>query len=158
MVLTRIVLIVALVSVGFVSVAFAQDQGHGFADLYFGGTHLFKSDVPTWEFNDTEPVGGARVGFWLGRNWGLTLRGWYYQTDAKEEGGLSTGNLDFIGVALELLARWPLSDRWALYGTLGPALAVATLDRQIDPTVRGKEDARSVAAGVSGSVVWSTAS
>jgi hypothetical protein len=69
-VLARIALIVALVSGGFVpvvllpDVASAQDQGHGFA--VFGSTHLFKSDVPTWEFNDTEPVVGGRVGFWLG--------------------------------------------------------------------------------------------
>ena len=153
----RIVLIVALISVGFASVVFsphvgsAQDQGHGFADLYFGGTHLFKSDVPTWEFNDTEPVVGGRVGFWLGQHWGLTFRAWCFQTDAKEEGSLSGSDLSFVGMALELLARWPLSDRWALYGSLGPAFAVTTLDRQIDP-VRGKEDARSVAVGASTSV------
>jgi hypothetical protein len=42
------------------SEASAQDQGRGFVDLYFGGTHLFKSDVPTWEFDDTEPVVGGR--------------------------------------------------------------------------------------------------
>ena len=57
----------------------------------------------------------------LGQNWGLTLRTWYFQTDAKEEGDLSGSDLSFVGVALELLARWPVSERWALYGSLGPA-------------------------------------
>jgi hypothetical protein len=54
-------------------------------------------------------------------------------------------------VALELLARWPVRDRWALYGSLGPALAVTALDRQIDPTMRKKEEAHCVAVGASGS-------
>jgi outer membrane protein with beta-barrel domain len=155
--LVRIVLIVVFLSTGFApasllpSDASAQDQGRGFVDLYFGGSHFFKSDVPTWDFDDTEPIVGGRLGFWLGQNLGLTLRTWYLQTDAKEEGGLSGSDLSFVGVALELLARWPVSDRWALYGSLGPAFAVTTLDRQFDPAVRKKEDARSVAVGASGS-------
>jgi Outer membrane protein beta-barrel domain len=43
--------------------ASAQDRERGFVDLYLGATHLAKSDVPTWTFNDAVPVGGARVGF-----------------------------------------------------------------------------------------------
>jgi hypothetical protein len=153
-----LVIVLALVCAGLVvplspdTASAHEDRERGFADLYFGGTHLFKSDVPTWEFNDTESVVGGRVGFWLGQHWGLTFRAWYFQTDAKEEGSLSGSDLSFVGMALELLARWPVSDRWALYGSLGPAFAVTRLDRQIDPAVRNKEDARSVAVGASGSV------
>ena len=129
--------------------ASAQDRERGFVDLYLGGTHLSESDVPTWTFNDAVPVGGARFGFWLGQNWGLTFRAWHFQTDAKEDGSLSPSDLAFLGLSLELLGRWPLNDRWAVYGSLGPAVAVTTLDR-IDSATAKEEDARSVAVGASG--------
>jgi hypothetical protein len=131
----------------------AQDVERGFVDLYVGVTRAFESDVPTWKFaDDTRAVGGARFGVWLGQNWGLTLRAWYLQTDAKENDGLSPSDLAFLGISLELLGRWSLADRWALYGSLGPALVVNTLDRQLDPATGKEDDARSVAAGASGSV------
>jgi hypothetical protein len=127
----------------------AQDVERGFVDLYLGITKLFESDVPTWKFaDDARALGGARFGVWLGQNWGVTLRAWYLQTDAKEADSLSPSDLALLGISLELLGRWPLGDRWALYGSLGPALAVTTLDSET-----GKEDdARSVAAGASGAV------
>ena len=130
----------------------AQGQERGFVDLYGGATRLFEADVPTWQFADNTPVVGARVGVWLGQNWGVTLRTWYFQTDAKEEAGLSPSDLAFLGVSLELLGRWSLGERWALYGSLGPSLAVNTLDVQIDPATRREDDARSVAVGASGAV------
>jgi Outer membrane protein beta-barrel domain len=134
-------------------VSAAQDVEHGFVDVYVGVTRLFESDVPTWKFaDDARAVGGARFGVWLGQNWGVTLRTWYHQTDAREEGGLSPSDLAFLGLSLELLGRWPLGDRWALYGSLGPALVVNTLDRQIDPATGQEDDARSVAVGASGAV------
>jgi hypothetical protein len=90
-------------------VSAAQDVERGFVDVYVGVTRLFESDVPTWTFaDDARAVGGARFGVWLGPNWGLTLRTWYHETDAKEEGGLSPSDLAFLGVSLELLGRWPL--------------------------------------------------
>jgi len=150
------VLVVALVCAGIAvplspDIAPAQGRERGFVDLYLAGTRLFESDVPTWNFADWVTVGGGRFGFWLGQNWGLTFRAWYFQTDANEEGGLSPSDLGFLGMSLELLGRWPVSDRWALYGSLGPAIAVTTLDRQIDAAMRKEDDARSVAVGASAS-------
>jgi Outer membrane protein beta-barrel domain len=134
-------------------VSAAQDVERGFVDLYVGITKLFESDVPTWKFaDDARAIGGARFGVWLGQNWGVTLRAWYLETDANEKDGLSPSDLAFLGVSLELLARRPLADRWALYGSLGPALAVTTLDRQIDPATGKEDDARSVAPGASAAV------
>jgi hypothetical protein len=153
----RIMLVVALVCAASViplspdTPSAEEHQERGFVDLYFGRTRLFEFDVPTWSFADWVTVGGARFGFWLGQNWGLTFRAWYFQTDTKEDGGLSPSDLAFLGLSLELLGRWPLNDRWAVYGSLGPALAVNTLDRQMDSATGKEEDARSVAVGASAS-------
>lgn len=146
------VVLLSVVAAGLLAPVEAQGQERGFVDLYGGATRLFEADVPTWQFADTAPVIGARVGVWLGQNWGMTLRTWYFQTDAKEEGGLSPSDLAFLGVSLELLGRWSLGERWALYGSLGPSLAVNTLDVQLDPATRREDDARSVAVGASGAV------
>jgi hypothetical protein len=146
------VVLVYVVVTGPLAPGEAQGQERGFVDLYGGATRLFEADVPTWQLADTSPVVGARFGVWLGQNWAVTLRTWYFQTDAREEGGLSPSDLAFLGVSLELLGRWPLGDRWALYGSLGPSLAVNTLDVQIDRATRREDDARSVAVGASGAV------
>jgi hypothetical protein len=152
-----IVLVVALICAGIAvpllpHTAPAQERERGFIDFYLGTTSLFESDVPTWTFADSiKVVGGSRFGFWLGQNWGLTFRAWYFQSDAKEKGGLSPSDLSFLGMSLELLGRWRLTDHWALYGSLGPALAVNTLDRQVDPATRKEDDARSVGIGASAS-------
>jgi hypothetical protein len=132
--------------------AAAEKRERGFVDLYLGVTRLFESDVsseqdhtiPGWDFDDTAPVGGVRVGVWFHENWALTFRTWYQQTDAKEERS-SPSDLGYLGLALEVLARWPFTERWAVYGTLGPMLAVTTLDLVGD-------DDRSVAPGASSAV------
>jgi hypothetical protein len=129
-----------------------ESRERGFVDLYFGGTRLFESDVPTLKFADTETVSGGRVGIWLGPNWGLTFRAWYVQSDAKETNGLSPSDLAYLGMSLELLARWRFAERWALYGSAGPAIAVTTLDVQLDPVTRKEHDARSVAVGATAAV------
>lgn len=132
--------------------AVAQERERGFADVYYGMTKLFESDVSNWLFEDERGVAGLRAGMWLNdiNTVALTLRTWYFQTDAKEQRS-GPSDLAFLGVSLELLMRWPLSDRWAIYGTLGPMMAVTTLD--VSPVLRGTEDdARSVAPGASTSV------
>jgi hypothetical protein len=63
--------------------AAAEEAERGFADLYAGVVHLFESDVPGWKLEDTVGSIGARMGFWIGKNWGLTFRTWYFQTDAN---------------------------------------------------------------------------
>jgi hypothetical protein len=131
-------------------VAAAETRERGFIDLYGGAVRLWESDVPDWKFEDLTPSVGARAGIWLGDHWALTLRTWYYQTDAKQE-VTSPSDLAFLGISLELLARWRLDERWAVYGTLGPMLAITTLDLQ-SPGTRTEDDARSLAPGASGSV------
>lgn len=132
--------------------AVAQERERGFVDLYYGMTKLFESDVSNWKFEDERGVAGLRAGMWINdtNTMALTLRTWYFQTDAKEQRS-GPSDLAFLGVSLELLMRWKLSDRWAIYGTLGPAMAVTTLD--VAPALRGiEDDARSVAPGASSSV------
>lgn len=132
--------------------AVAQERERGFVDLYYGMTKLFESDVSNWKFEDERGVAGLRAGMWINdtNTMALTLRTWYFQTDAKEQRS-GPSDLAFLGVSLELLMRWKLSDRRAIYGTLGPAMAVTTLD--VAPALRGiEDDARSVAPGASSSV------
>jgi hypothetical protein len=134
-------------------VAVAADGEHGFFDLYGGVLNLFESDVPGSKFADSSATIGGRIGVWLGDNWGLTLRTWYFQTDVKLLRSTSPSDLAFLGVSLEVVGRWSLDDRWAVYGSLGPAMAVNTLDIQhIVQGQRIEEDSRSVAPGVSGAV------
>lgn len=129
------------------SAAAGAEPERGFVDVYGGIVRLFESDVPQADFADTAATGGLRVGVWLGPRWGLTLRTWYYETDAKI-GDSGPSDLALLGIAVEALARWPLDDRWAVYASLGPMLGVSTLD--IEPAGRKEEeDARSVAPGVS---------
>jgi hypothetical protein len=92
------------------------------------------------------------MGFWIGKNWGLTFRTWYFQTDANLQSSTSPSDLAFLGLSLELIGRWPLTEHWAMYGTLGPMVAVTTLDRQRDPSTRVEDDVRSVAPGGSASL------
>jgi hypothetical protein len=127
----------------------AAEHERGFVDVYLGVTRLLESDVPQWSFADTRGLAGARFGFWLGENWGLTFRTWYFQSDATQP-GVSPSDLAFLGLSLELIARWPLGKHWFVYGSLGPAVAVTTLDVQLDPATRKEDDARSLALGVSG--------
>lgn len=128
----------------------AGERGRGFVDAYGGVAGLLESDVPDARFADAVPVVGGRVGVWLGDRIGLAFRTWYFQSDAKLERSTSPSDLAFLGLSLEALARWPLDERWSVYGSLGPAVAVTTLDFQ--RIVGGQpveEDARSVAPGVS---------
>jgi hypothetical protein len=129
--------------------AAAGERERGFVDLYGGIVGLDESDVPDWRFADVTPVVGGRVGVWLADTWALTLRTWYFQSDAKQE-QISPSDLAFLGLSLEILARWRLDDRWAVFGSLGPMLAINTLDREIMP--RQEEDARSLSPGASASV------
>jgi hypothetical protein len=58
--------------------------------------------------------------------------------------------LAFLGVSLEVLGRWRLDRRWTVYGSLGPVMAITTLD--LERNVGGRlveEDARSIAPGAS---------
>lgn len=134
-------------------VAAAADTEHGFFDVYGGLLNLFESDVPDAHFEDSSPTVGARIGVWLGDNWGLAFRTWYFQTDVKLLRSTSPSDLAFLGISLEVVGRWRLDDRWALYGALGPAMAVNTLDSQrIVQAQKIEEDSRSIAPGVSGAV------
>lgn len=126
-------------------VAAAAEPERGFVDLYGGGGRLFESDEPGANFADHSLTAGVRLGVWLTPAWGLTLRGWYYQSDAKIR-DVEPSDLAFLGLALEASARWPVGERWALYASLGPMLAVTTLDLERNGQV---EDARSLAPGVS---------
>lgn len=133
--------------------AVAAERERGFVDVYGGVTGLFESDVPDATFEDVSPLVGARVGVWLGERWGLSLRTWYFQTDARLRTSTSASDLAFLGVSLEAIARWPLDRRFTVYATLGPAMAVTTLDRQRIVDGRpSEEDSRSVAPGVSGAL------
>jgi hypothetical protein len=127
------------------SAAAAAEPERGFVDLYGGGVRLFESDEPGSNFADSSPTAGLRLGVWLTPTWGLTLRTWYYQSDAKIR-DVEPSDLAFLGLALEAIARWPVGERWAFYASLGPMLAVNTLDLERNDRV---EDARSVAPGVS---------
>jgi hypothetical protein len=129
------------------SIAMADERRSGFFDIYGGPTVLLESDVPGWKFADVKTTAGARTGLWINDNWAVTLRVWYFQTDAKQRES-SPSDLAFIGLSLELLGRWQLDRRWAIYGALGPAMAINTLDVQrIDQIT--EDDARSLAPGVS---------
>jgi hypothetical protein len=132
--------------------AVAQEPERGFFDLYYGMTKLFESDVTNWKFEDERGVAGLRAGMWLNdtNTLALTLRTWYFQTDAKEQRS-GPSDLAFLGVSLELLMRWKMSERWAIYGTLGPMMAVTTLD--VSPVLTGtQEDSRDLAPGATASV------
>ena len=147
--LSVVTFVVVMLTAG---IAAAEERERGFADVYYGMTKLFESDVSNWTFEDERGVTGLRAGLWLNdaSTLALTLRTWYVQTDAKEQRS-GPSDLAFLGVSLELLMRWKLSDRWALYGTVGPMMAVTTLD--MAPVLRGREDdSRSVAPGASTSV------
>jgi hypothetical protein len=130
----------------------AQTPERGFLDLYFGAVGLLESDVPEWTFADAHVTGGARAGVWIRENWAITFRTWYFQTDAKQL-RVSPSDLSYLGLSLELLARWRLSDRWSIYGTLGPMVAVTSLDLQEESAqARRDRDDRSLAPGASLSV------
>lgn len=144
--LTALVLAVATGAPMWRSEAAAEQPEQAFVDLYGGFLHLFESDVPDWKLKDDTPVVGGRVGVWIGRNWGLTFRTWYFQTDAKLDNA-SPSDLAFLGLSLELIGRWYLAQHWALYGTLGPMVAVTSLDRQRDSVTGIEDDSRSVAPG-----------
>lgn len=144
--LTVIAVVFVLLAAGF---AAAEERERGFFDAYTGLVGLFESDRPDWKFADSSSVIGGRVGVWMHASWGLSLRTWYFKTDAKEE-MTSPSDLAFLGVSLELLGRWRLDERWAVYGSLGPAMAITTLD--LERNVGGRlieEDARSIAPGAS---------
>jgi hypothetical protein len=130
-------------------VAAAEERERGFFDAYTGLVGLFESDRPEWKFADSSTVIGGRVGVWMNDAWGLSLRTWYFKTDAKEE-MTSPSDLAFLGVSLELVGRWRLDERWAVYASIGPVMAITTLDLQRN--VRGRlieDDARSIAPGAS---------
>jgi hypothetical protein len=129
------------------SEAAGEEPEQAFFDLYGGFLHLFESDVPGWKLEDDSPTVGGRVGVWIGKNWGLTFRTWYFQTDAKLDNA-SPSDLAFLGLSLEFIGRWSLTEQWALYGTLGPMVAVTSLDLQRDH----ENDSRSVAPGGSLSI------
>jgi hypothetical protein len=131
--------------------AAAEQPEHGFLDVYGGFLHLFESDVPDWKLEDDSPTVGGRVGVWIAKNWGPIFRAWYFQTDAELDTA-SPSDLAFLGLSLELLGRWSLTEHWALYGTLGPMVAVTTLDRQRSSVTRVEDDSRSVAPGGSLSI------
>ena len=133
------VLIVFLLAGCALSPVHAGEQG--FVDLYGGVAGLPESDVPGFRYADLTEVVGARVGLWLGPSWALTFRGWYHQTDVLDERGPEP-DLAVLGGSLELMARWDARLAW-VKASLGPALAVMTLDR-------GDQDARALAPGLSG--------
>lgn len=142
----RALMVAAVVLLG-ASIAAAEERPRGFFDLYGGPTGLVESDVPGWKFADVTATVGGRTGLWLNEHWAVTVRAWYFQTDAKQRES-SPSDLAFLGVSLELLGRWQLDPRWAVYGSLGPAMAITTLDLQrADRSV--EDDTRSIAPGVS---------
>lgn len=130
----------------------SEHRQQAFFDVYGGVMYLFESDVPGWKLEDDSPTVGGRIGVWIGKTWGLTFRAWYFQTDAKLARASSPSDLAFLGLSLELLGRWVLTDDWALYGTLGPMVAITTLDRQRDAVTKIEDDSRSVAPGGSLSI------
>ena len=132
------------------SVAVAADGQRGFFDVYGGVLYLFESDVPRSTFADDQATVGGRVGVWLSDNWGVAFRAWYFQTDANVLSRGSPSDLAFLGLSIEVVGRWSIQDRWAMYSSLGPAMAISTLDRPIQG--RGEEDSRSISPGVSGAV------
>jgi hypothetical protein len=105
--LTVIAMVFVLFTARFVA---ADERERGFFDAYSGGVGLFESDRPDWKFADSSHVIGGRVGVWMNDVWGLSLRTWYFKTDAKEE-MTSPSDLAFLGVSVEILARWRLDDR-----------------------------------------------
>jgi hypothetical protein len=130
-----------LVALGIVLLSAASTHAEqGFLDVFVGGVRLFESDIPDGIFSDAVTGVGARAGVWLGRHWGLALRGWYQTTDVRIERH-QPSDLAVVGLALEVFARWPLTSALSLYGAFGPALLIATLDLD-------QEDARSLAPGV----------
>jgi hypothetical protein len=140
-------LVVAVVLLG-ATIAVADEPKTGFFDLYGGLISLPESDIPDWKFaSDVRATVGARTGMWLNEHWAVTLRGWHFQTDAKQRES-SPSDLAFLGVSLELLGRWQLDRRWAVYGSLGPAMAITTLDLQ-RADGHTEDDARSIAPGLS---------
>lgn len=129
------------------NVAIAEEPGRGFFDVYGGPAGLLESDVPGWKFADVTATVGARAGIWITDTWAVTFRGWYFQTDAKQRES-SPSDLAFLGMSLELLGRWQFDRRWAMYGSLGPAMAITTLDLQ-RPDRSFEDEARNIAPGVS---------
>jgi hypothetical protein len=132
------------------NVAMADEHRNGFFDLYGGLTGLLESDVPGWTFEDLTPTVGARAGIRVNNTWGVAVRTWYFQADVKERDS-SPSDLAVLGISLELLGRWQLDRRWAIYSSLGPAMGVATLDFA-RANRRSADDARSLAPGVSAAV------
>ena len=88
--------------------AAAERPEQVFFDVYGGFLHLFESDVPDWKLEDHSATVGGRVGVWIDRNWGLTFRTWYFQTDAKLDNA-SASDLAFLGLSLELIGRWSVT-------------------------------------------------
>jgi hypothetical protein len=130
-------------------VAAAEERERGFIDLYGGLARVLESDAPGWQFSDLTNMVGVRAGVWIGPNWGLALRLWYQESDAKQF-QIPASDLATLAGSLEVHARWRFDERWAVYASFGPALAVTTLDIELVP--RLEDDARSVAAGMSGGV------
>jgi hypothetical protein len=133
-----------------VSGAQAAEPERFFIDLYGGVARVEDSDVPDWYFADTVGTVGARAGWWIGTDWGVALRTWFFQSDAKQE-SLTASDLALLGFSVEAMARWRFHDRLAVYGSLGPVLAVATLDVKESPT-QPEDDDRSLAPGLSAAV------
>ena len=125
----------------------AKERERGFIDVYGGGLYLFESDVPGSTFADDGGTIGGRLGVWVNGNWGVAFRAWYFQTDANVLTRGSPSDLAFLGMSIEVVVRWPIDDRWVVYGSLGPAMAINTLDRTIPGS--GDEDSRSISPGVS---------
>ena len=133
--------------------AVAADRQRGFVDVYGGGLYLFESDVPGSTFENPGGTIGGRIGVWVNDNWGVALRAWYFQTDASLARSTSESDLVFLGLSVEVVGRWPIDDRWTVYGSLGPAMAINTLDTQrIVQAQPVEEDARSISPGVSGAL------
>ena len=144
-------LVVASITLLAANIARAEERKTGFFDLYGGPSGLLEADVPDWKFAAQSATGGARAGLWINDKWAVTLRTWYVETDAKQRQS-SPSDLALLGVSLELLGKWQVNPRWGLYGSLGPAMAVSTLDVQRIGRPGQEDDARSVAPGASAGV------
>jgi hypothetical protein len=135
-----------------VSIGPAAAADRGFFDVYGGALHMLESDVPDWRFEASSTTAGARVGIHLAPSWALTFRSWYFDSDAKQR-GTSPSDLGFLGLSFELLAKWRLDDRWALYATLGPMVAITTLDlEERIGDLKREQDAHSVSPGASAGI------
>src|SRR5687767_11795744 len=69
-------------------------------------------------------------------------------TDAKLAKSTSESDLLLLGLSVEVVARWPIDDRGTVYASLGPAMAIGTLDTQrIIQAQPVEEDDRSISPG-----------